>query len=296
MALLTAQGIANVAVALLYRSLVLPRTVTMVGGDEFAGDNGDTITVRVSQPGAARTEAPGTSLTAEASTEVPVDVTLGHLYNLKNVNDAQLSLELADFARQITAVQVGAVAVGAENKIAGALNNLSVAPIELAGTASAADTEAIVLQARETLGEADVPASDRFLAVSPSIATRLLAVDKFTRVNESGSPSALRDAILGRIYGFTVVESNGLTTDTAYAYHKSGLAFAMRTPVNPRGATESAAISHEGIGMRQVFQYNASIASDQSLVSTFAGCSAVADEASPDSESYPRIVKIGVGS
>lgn len=299
MAVLTAQGIASVAVNLLYRELVLPRTVTIVPGAEFSGPNGATITVRVPQPGSARTDAPGSTLTADDVTEIPVDVTLGHLYHLKNVSDDELSMELENFARQITAVQVGAVAVGAEDKIATAMNNLSAnSSIEFAATATDADTRSVLLAAREALGENDVPASNRFLAVSPSIATRILEVDEFTKVNEAGSDSALRDAIIGRLFGFTVVESNGLTTDTAVAYHKSGFAFAIRPPVAPRGAVESAMVTGPGgIGLRQVFQYNAGIASDQSLVNTFAGASAVADVSSPASENdYPRIIKIGVGS
>ena len=299
MAVLTAQGIASVGANLLYRELVLPRTVTIIPGSDFAGPNGSTITVRVPQPGSARTDAPGTSLTADDVSEVPIDVTLGHLYHLKNVTDDELSMELEDFARQVTAVQVGAVAVGAEDKVATAMNNLAVhSTIEFAASATDADTRSTLLAARQELTENDVPPSNRFLAVSPSIATRILEVDEFTRVNEAGSPSALRDAVIGRLFGFTVVESNALTADTAVAYHRSGFAMAVRAPVAPRGAVESAMVTGPGgIALRQVFQYNAGTASDQSLVSTFAGAAAVGDVESPDSETeFPRIVKIGVSS
>jgi hypothetical protein len=41
--------------------------------------------------------------------------------------------------------------------------------------------------------------------------------------------------------------------------------------VAPRGAAQSAAVSQDGIGIRQIFQYDPSTLSDQSVVSTFAG-------------------------
>lgn len=297
MAVLTAKGISSVAIALLNRSLVLPRTVTRIPGGDFDGPNGATITVRVPQPGSSSTQSsPGASLTPADIDEIPVDVSLANLYHLKNLTDQEASYELEDFARQVTRVQVEAVAIGAEDTIATAMNDLDV-DLDFAATATEADTKAIILAAREALGEADAPAGNRWLAVSPSIASRLLSVDLFVKANESGSTSALRDAMLGRIYGFNVVESNGLTSDTAVAYHSSGFVFANRTPMNPRGATESAAVNEQGIGLRQVFQYNASTASDQSLISTFAGASAVfddADESSP-ADNF-RWVKLGVSS
>lgn len=275
MALLTAQGISRVAIGLLSRTLVLPNTVVRIPGEEFGGHNGDTITVRVPQPGVARKQlAPSALITYDAVNEVGVDVTLGHLYHAKLVSDEELSLTIEDFARQITISQVDAIATGAEDAIAGAMNALP-ADASFALAASPDNTDSRLLAAREALSEAKVPLSDRFLAIAPDIATRMLSVDKFVKANESGSDSALRDATLGRIYGFTVVESVGLAAGTAVAYHRSGFAFANRPPVKPRGATESHVSTVNGIGMRQVFQYVPDRLSDASVLSTFAGSSVV---------------------
>src|SRR5690242_17471439 len=98
MSVLTAQGISRVAIALLQRQLVLPATVTNVPGSEFMGPNGGTITVRVPQPGSSRTQAsPGAALTADDVNEIPVDVSLSHVYNLKNLTDQEASYNLEDF-------------------------------------------------------------------------------------------------------------------------------------------------------------------------------------------------------
>lgn len=293
MAVLTSQGISSVAIQLLTRTLVLPQTVTRVPGGEFSGPNGSTITVRVPQPGTSLVQSsPGDPLTPADVTEIPVDVTLSHLYHLKNITDQELSLNIEDFARQVTRVQTAAVATGAENVLADVMNNLAAdSSIEFASSASADDTKDVILQAREFLGDNDAPAGDRFFAVSPDIATRVLSVPDFTRVDASGSDSALRQAVIGRLYGFTFVESNALDPGTAVAYHRSGFVFANRVPVQPRGATESATATADGVGLRHVFQYNAGTASDQSLVSTFAGAAPVwDDEGETDNQ---RFIKIG---
>ncbi len=294
MALLTAQGISRVAIEMLVRKLTLPRTVTMVPGDEFSGSNGDTITLRVPLATSARTQASrGAALTADDLNEVGVDVAMSHVYHLKNVSDQELSFDIENFARQITKPQVEAVANGVEGKLAAAMNALaaddSIGTFAL--TASDADTIDAILAIRAELGDKEVPLEDRYLAVSPEIGSRLLRVDQFVKANESGSSEALREAIIGRLYGFTVVESPALDAGTAIGYHKSAFALAVRPPVSPRGATASASASAQGIGMRQVFQYDASTAQDQSLVSTFAGAAAVYEDGDTATDSR-RWVKL----
>lgn len=273
MAVLTAQGISSLAIELLTRSLVLPNTVARPPSGEFAGSNGDTITVRVPQPGSARTQAsPGDTITYDDVTEVPVDVSMAHLYHAKLTSDEEMSFDLESFARQVTRVQVAAVATGAEDELAGAMNGVAADDsIALDGS----DVEAKILDAREFLGDNNAPSGDRFLAVSPQVATFLLSIDKFTRVNESGASNALRDAVIGRLYGFTIVESNGLTGGTAVAYHRSGFVFANRVPVAPRSANDSSTANAEGIGLRQIFDFDVSVLSSISAVSTFAGAAAV---------------------
>ena len=272
MAFLTAKRISRTAIALLTRTLVLPMTVTRVAGEEFAGSNGDTVTVRVPVPQSARTqESPGSSITYDDITEVPVDVTLAHLYHATKVTDESLSLEIEQFAEQVTLVQVSAVATGGEDELAGAMNAVAADITDVDGD----NIEDSILEARETLGSNDVPVGDRWLAVSPEVATLMLKLDKFSRVDASGDDSALRQAILGRIYGLMVVESNALTSGTAVAYHRSGFAFATRTPVVPRGAADSATATEAGIGLRQIFQYDPNVLSDASVISTFAGASLV---------------------
>lgn len=280
MAVLTAKGISRVNVELLTRSLVLPMTVTRIPGAEFSGRNGDTITVPVPQPGASRKQATrGADITYDDVTEIPVDVKLSHLYHGKLVSDEEMSLDIENFARQVSRIQVDAVATGAEDELAGVMNALT-ADASFALTATPDDTDALVQSARETLTRNKAPLGDRYLACSPEIVTRLLDVDKFVRADATGDSrsAAIRDAIVGRIYGFTVVESAGLDAGEAVAYHRSGFCFANRVPVKPRGAVDSATATAGGIGLRHVFQYEPGKLSDASVVSTFAGAAAVYED------------------
>ncbi len=289
MAFLTAQGISSVAIELLVRELVLPRTVSMIPGGEFAGHNGDTITVRVPQPGTARTQSsPGDSITYDDIDEIPVNVTLSHLYHGKRISDEELSLDIESFARQVTRVQVAAVATGAEDTLTTVMNDQS-ADASFASSEDTDDTLDKIYGAREFLGNNNVPPGDRYLAVSPEIASRILKVLVNREVPDTDG--ALRNAVVGNIAGFTVVESNGLDSGTAVAYHRSGFAMANRTPVEPRGATDSSTATSQGLGVRHIFQYSPDILSDTSVVSTFAGSAAVvdSDDTAPDVKRFYKL-------
>lgn len=274
MAVLTAKGIASTAIPLLVRNLVLGRTVTIVGGNEFAGPNGETVTVRVRQPRSARTQATRkANLVADDQIEVPVDVSLSHLYDLYDLSDEEATLDLESFAFQITEPQVASVATSAEDQLATVMNDLTADDAAVADTA--AGFKAAGLAARAFLSKNDAPAGDRYLACGPDFANVVL--DYLGDRDTPDTDSAIREAILGRIWGATAFESNGLNADEAVMYHRSGFVWANRRPFMPRGANDVASISGQGVALRQVFQYDSSRAVDQSLLSTFAGAAAVVD-------------------
>lgn len=284
MAVLTAKGISKLAVELLYRKLVIPRTVSMVPGNEFMGPNGGTITVRVPQPGVARTQAArGDALVADDVTEIPVDVSLGHLYHLKNLTDQESSYELEDFGRQVTLNQVNAVAIAAEDKVLSVMNALPTSGVtyefDISPTGTdEAETRRVLLAARKALSDAKCPPGDRWLACGSTVYNRILALLTPTGTLPDLGTDALREAIAGRIYGFNVFEAVGMDADEAVAYHKSAFAFAVRAPQIPRGAVESFVTNEQGIAIRQIFQYDTGHAQDQSLVSTFAGAAAIYED------------------
>ena len=123
MAVLEAQSISSLAVELLTRSVVLPRTVSRVGGEEFAGPNGSTITVRVRSPRTTEDAAhpgrpPSTSTrsTRSRSTWSPS----AHLYDaVKSLRRGVRRSPIEDFGgAQVLAPMTHAVAIGAEDQVA----------------------------------------------------------------------------------------------------------------------------------------------------------------------------------
>jgi hypothetical protein len=87
---------------------------------------------------------------------------------------------------------------------------------------SAADAFNAVVELRKALSKAKVPASQRYLAVSPEFAGLLLSEgSKLTSADAAGSAGELRNGVLGNLLGFTVVEHPQIELDVpaAIAYH-----------------------------------------------------------------------------
>ena len=278
----TAKQVSSAAIELLARNIVLPQTVTMAPAGEFSGPSGGTVTIRIPQPGSSNTRSDKTEeITYDDVTEANVDLSMEYIYHATRLAHEELTLELVDFAAQVTDVQVDAVARGAENKLASEMNGLD--NDEDAVGRNADDIEAAILAAREDLSKNDVPAGNRYIAHGPEVTSELLKIDKFVRVDASGDDNALRQAMVGQLYGFTFVESNALDPDIAVAYHRSGFAMANKRPVvsapggGQTGMVDTASATQGPLTLTQVFQWDARYAATSSMLATFAG-SKVVDE------------------
>lgn len=280
---LTAARISALAVELLGRQLVLVATVSRVPGRDFSGPSGGAVTLRVPVPRTARVqETPGSPIVFDAISETPVTCTVNHVYDGVRVTDEDMSLSVENFARQFLVPQTEAVARRGEQFLSDVMNDLDADLYFPADTVDLADWdekgyEDRILEAGELLDQNDVPAGDRYMAVSPYVARRVLRVDKFTRVDASGERTALRQAMLGDLYGFRFVKSNNLAPGRAVAYHTSAFAFGTLSPVAPAGVVESATAEDGGVAMRAIRQYNPSILSEESVISTFVGATEVDD-------------------
>jgi hypothetical protein len=87
-----------------------------------------------------------------------------------------------------------------------------------------------VVSIRTALVKAKVPAAGRFLLVNPEFAAFMLgAASKLTTVPQAGD-GELRNGVLGRLLGFTVIESplliNGASKPAAIGYHSSAVSYA----------------------------------------------------------------------
>lgn len=280
--ILKAAQIVKAAQLLLQREIVLPRTVWRQSSTDFIGRLEDTITLRVPTTVASksRTLRSETALQAETFVQRAVPVKLDtHLYSLLNITDEELTLDLRDFVTEVLAPQIRGVVEGAENLIAAELANANAADTVdfVEGSDKPFD---VLVDAGAALNALNVPRSGRVFVCGSAVEAALLKDDKISKVNESGTDSALREATINRLAGFTVIGSNALEADEAYAYHQTAIAFGSVAPVVPAGASDGGTTSSEGFALRYLRDYNPTNATgpvDRTLVDMFAGVQSIED-------------------
>ena len=317
--------IARAAVELLLRELVIARTVwtDAVSASEFEGAFGDTVTLRVPAKRTARTRVlrAGTSITNDDSHEFGVAVTLDtDVYNGAPITDENLTLSITDFSKQILMPQIRAVAEGVEDQIAAQIVGATYESTHTIDaddsaflTSSARDWYKIANRARRILTDSSVPLQGRYLLVGSAIEEEILNTERLIRNDSIGGPatSALQEASIGRISGFTVIPSTAIPDTDAYAYHRTAFVLASKAPKVPQGASMAVQRSLseaerlgstsglQGVNVRWLMDYDYSSTTDRSLVNTWVGTAIVEDPdnpASADSDSsLLRAVRVSGG-
>lgn len=274
---LKAAQIVDAANLLLQREVVLPRLVTRYGLADFQYALDDTVTLRVPAVRTAKTRTmrSGTPLSAEdlAETSVPIKLDT-HVYDLINITDEQLTLDIRDFARQVLAPQIRGVVEGLENVLATTIEGATFEADPVSGT----DPYDVAVDASIALNKQNVPRNGRVLLLGANVEAAFLKSDKLSKVNESGDSSALRDATITRVAGFRVVGSNAIDPDFAAAFHATAFGLGVVAPAVPSGATMGERREMDGLALRYLRDYNPTNSTgpvDRSLVDAFAGAASV---------------------
>lgn len=291
--------IASTAIGLLGRELILGQLVWTSHGLDFAGAKGDTVNLRVPAHLTAREYDWRNDRSATIQTddiaEDSYPVSLNHdLYSAVAVTDEEMTLDIESFGTRVLAPQVRAVAEEIDGRIASMIQDDTNWTTDVNAFYGVSGTWDAVLQARKVLNQNNVPREGRFLLVGADFESELLALDKFSDVDRSGSSSALREAVLGRLAGFTVVGSNAIAPTDAFAFVSSAFLVATRAPVVPAGAPFAAAASHAGYSMRWIRDYDPSRLQDRSIVSTFAGFNVVKDQPTLGDTEGTKVLKRAV--
>jgi hypothetical protein len=190
-------------------------------------------------------------------------------YNQTKITTKERNLQVSDVAVQILQPQAAGVAEYVDQAIA---NFLSTTGGAVAAPIAGGWTGAIAA-AREQMTMNGIPNEGRFFIVGPGVITDLISSSIVTTGNYGGASAALSEATLGRLYGFTIVESPLIPADTAYAIHRTAVGAIFRTPVAPSGA-ESGSASWNGFAAQAVYGYDNSQLSDILTVHTLFGLGA----------------------
>jgi hypothetical protein len=304
--------IANTAIGLLYRELVVARTLwtDAINPGEFSGALNDTVNMRIPARRTARkrTLRAGTAIVNDTSTEfsIPVQLTTD-VYNGAPITDEELTLDITDFAVQVLNPQIRAVAEGLEDEAIDEIENATYASdmkinpdwteFKVGGRT---DWYLVAARAAKLLDKKHVPASERTLLVGADVKEQIITDDRFARFDSIGAqaPDALRERMIGRIAEFNVVSTTDIDDDAAYAYHRTAFVMATRAPVVPRGATAASvrtmgqpggAMGYwDGVSVRWLSDYDYTNTTDRSLVNAWVGTATVLD---PDTPSNPASTK-----
>lgn len=174
--------------------------------------------------------------------------------------------------------------VGTDGKAYATLDDLRAANTEFAGFAAGVSVKADDLKAtyrgdvsktiraaHQLLGQRGVPLNGRYLAVGANWEAALLGLDNLNKVNEAGNPDTLRDATIGRLYGFNIVVDYAIDPNAAYAFQRDAITLVTRTTALPRGAAFSSTVAKDGFTMRYLQDYDPDHLTDRAVVDTFAG-------------------------
>jgi len=281
-----AEQVVNQMLGVLERELVLAGLVWRDAVPSFKGAKNDTVSLRVPAYTTARTRVlrGGQPIVVDDLDETKVDVTLNtHVYKAIGVSDEEMTLDIVDFGQQITAPAMSSVVRKVEDTVAAQLS-LSTPAVDI--ILDEDDPYLGLVDARIALNNAGVPASQRFLAVGSTVEAAILKSDRLSKFDQSGSDSALREATIGRIAGFTAVSAPGLDPDVAIASHKTAFVLALVAPVVPQGAAWGETRSYQGMSLRVLRDYDPTGSSgpvDRLLTDTFMGTGIVRDRGHIDS-------------
>lgn len=293
-AFLKAEKIVSQGLGLLQRELILPRLVGRYTEADFTGAKNDTITIRIPSLLRGR-EYEWRTRTApieiDELEEFSIPVTLNkHVYSAVQITDEELTLDITSWGEQVARPQIRAVAEVMEGYIATAMEtdaDYRHTVTWAQGDPAAEDDRGFyqaAVEARKLLNQENVPAAGRVLLLGSNAEEAALLSPHLIKVDQAGSDSALRDAVIGRIAGFTVIGNvNSVDPDFAVAFHPTAFAFANVAPVVPDGVSAGARSTFDSMSMRWIKDYDSDYLRDRSVYSAFAGAVSIEDGRDLDS-------------
>lgn len=284
----------NLGIAALDEGSVLSQLFTRINGDVFKGaptvDEGGVLGQKVNYR-LNRVASPAKDYEFRTR-ENPIElgkigtvteaITLDtHVYNGVPITNEQLTFDVTRFAEEIVDPVTTTIVERLEGKVASALES---APFKVTNANAAASgsgaTEPylLALKLRRQMNKQRAPKRGRFLLVGTNVEHWMLTDDRMSRLSETGTTAALREATLGRLAGFTVIASDMIGENDYYALTPSALLIANVAPELPRGVPYSARAVSDGWSMLLTEQYESRWQQSVSVLSTYVGINSVNDE------------------
>lgn len=269
--LITPSVIARMAIARLYSTLVMAGLVHRDFDSDFNGQVGNTISVRKPASFTANVFNRATGIQLQDATETSVDVTLDTLLDVSfAVTSEDWALNVKDFAQQFLDPAMEAIA----QKIDQLLVGLKVDVAQTVGVDATPPTDPkILIDAGKKLNDAKVPMTQRYAVLDTATTANFLKDPLFHQADQRGDTEGLREASIGRKFGFDNFMSQNMTGGDSLAFHRDAFALVTRTLPVPRGvAAEQASVqSYKGLGLRVIYDYDSSKKQDVVSVDLLCG-------------------------
>ena len=280
------QKLAQTALALLRKQVKAPGLFTYKFGiADFKGAEGDVVNIKRPAVLVAR-EKPwrgDDAIVVDRLANSKIQVTLNrHIYSAVALSPEEETLDEIDYVRDVQAPQVSAILDFFENILVGALRAASFVFGVTYNTASANEKEKdprkVAIQARKLAQKAHWPLGGRYWLVGANVSAEIASYEKLLDVDTSGVPEALREGVVGRLAGFTIIELDALGDDESYFVHETAIASANVAPAVPNGVAKGGGVAAgNGLAVTQLWDYDSTYMKDRSIVHAFAGATAVLD-------------------
>lgn len=277
-----APQVARVAVELASEDAYLSALVNRNYQDDILGGGGRGRTVNVRIPGALIARDRGiddktSAIVLDELTESTIPITLGtHAYSAVSLSEGDMTLNLESFSAQVLAPQVDAVVDFIEHDFVTTLKTTEgVQTGETPVVYDPTNPVKAFIALRKVLRDRGVNPASLNTIVGTQVYADLISSGSLIDVSQSGSTAALREGQVGRVQGFTVVESTRVGETEIYAFSRDGFTIAVRPPVIPAGAPFGAIENSNGFGLRYLRDYDVMHTVDRSMVSTFVGSAAL---------------------
>lgn len=276
--LFTATQAAQATLASLRWLTNLPRTVRQDFSSEFVAGRGQTVNVL--GPISAGKAKVYTKAKRDAREAIEFNdleqkwfpVTLeDQIYNAVRLPDDFNTFTLTDATRQVFRPQAESVVDDLAAPLVAQMSAIGTDPLIPRILQDGSNFRQVLIQARRVMNARKIPADNRFFAVGAAGEAAALSDVLLQKANESGTTETLRNATIGRLFGFEIVADPALAEDFGIAYHRDAFAHVTRPSKQPDGAAKSAVVAEAGFALRWIQHYNPLQLEDQSVVDTFYG-------------------------
>lgn len=258
---------------------VLPRTVRLDFSNEFVAGRGQTVNVLA--PVSVGNARVYTKAQRDAREQIVFDdlqqtwipVTLeDQIYKAVRLPDDFATFTLRDANAQVFIPMAKSVVDGLATPLVTEMAAIDTDASIPALAADGSNILQVLIAANQVLNQRKIPREGRTLAVGTEVEAAILGLPQLQKVNEAGdSGDLLRNASIGRLFGFNIVVAPELPSGYAVAYHKDAFAFITRPSRQPQGAAWSGVAAQDGFALRILQHYNPLQLEDQVVVDTFYG-------------------------